>query len=177
MKTSPEEKTPLTQLAREAVESYVRRREVIAPPANPAQSEMKERAGVFVSLKRRGQLRGCIGTFAPTTENTAAEIIRNAIAAATGDPRFSPVTPEELDEITYSVDILSPPEKVNDISQLDCTKYGVIVTQGHRRGLLLPALEGVTSVDDQLKITKAKAGIHPDDTDVEILRFEVRRFK
>lgn len=167
----------LSRLAREAVESYVRGREVIAPPVNPAQSELEERAGVFVSLKIRGRLRGCIGTFAPTTENTATEIIRNAIAAATQDPRFSPVTPEELDEITYSVDILSPPQVVNSISELDCAKYGVIVTQGHRRGLLLPALEGVNTVEEQIRITKAKAGIHPDDNNVEILRFEVRRYK
>ncbi|MBF0486747.1 MAG: AmmeMemoRadiSam system protein A [Nitrospirae bacterium] len=169
--------SPLTRLAREAVESYVRRREVVCPPVDPAQGELKERAGVFVSLKIKGRLRGCIGTFAPTTENAAAEIIRNAIAAATEDPRFSPVSPDELSEITYSVDMLSPPEKVNDISELDCNKYGVIVTQGHRRGLLLPALEGVNTVDEQLQITKAKAGIHPEDNNVEILRFEVRRFK
>ncbi|MBF0319952.1 MAG: AmmeMemoRadiSam system protein A [Nitrospirae bacterium] len=170
-------KSPLTQLARQAIESYVRRREVIAPPGNPTESEMKERAGVFVSLKKHGQLRGCIGTFAPTTENAAAEIIRNAIAAATEDPRFSPVTPDELDDITYSVDILSAPEDVNALSELDCNRYGVIVTKGHRRGLLLPALEGVNSVDDQLRIAKSKAGIHPDDAEVEILRFEVRRYK
>ncbi|MBF0457346.1 MAG: AmmeMemoRadiSam system protein A [Nitrospirae bacterium] len=167
----------LTRLAKEAVEHYVRRREVIAPPVDPAQSEMNERAGVFVSLKIKGRLRGCIGTFAPTTENAATEIIRNAIAAATQDPRFLPVTPGELDEITYSVDILSPPEKVNDVSELDCNKYGVIVSQGHRRGLLLPALEGVDTVEEQLKITKSKAGIHLEDNNVEILRFEVRRYK
>ncbi|KWT82455.1 AmmeMemoRadiSam system protein A [Candidatus Magnetominusculus xianensis] len=172
--------TPLshqTRLAKEAVESYVRRHEVIAPPVNPAQTEMSERAGVFVSLKIKGRLRGCIGTFAPTTENTASEIIRNAIAAATQDPRFTPVIPGELGEITYSVDILSPPEKVNSISELDPERYGVIVTQGHKRGLLLPALEGVNTVDEQLRITKAKAGIHPEDNNVEILRFEVRRYK
>ncbi|MEO5360474.1 MAG: AmmeMemoRadiSam system protein A [Nitrospirota bacterium] len=166
----------LTRLAKEAVESYVRRHEVIAQPVNPEQTEMSERAGVFVSLKIKGRLRGCIGTFAPTTENTAAEIIRNAIAAATQDPRFTPVTPSELGEITYSVDILSPPEKVNTISELDPERYGVIVTQGHKRGLLLPALEGVNTVDEQLRITKAKAGIHPEDNNVEILRFEVRRY-
>ncbi|MCG6552676.1 MAG: AmmeMemoRadiSam system protein A [Candidatus Magnetominusculus sp. LBB02] len=167
----------LTLLAKQAVEAYVKSGKAIAAPTDPKESEMRERAGVFVSLKIRGQLRGCIGTFAPTTENAAAEIIRNAIAAATEDPRFPPVAVGELDEITYSVDILSPPEKVDDISELDCHRYGVIVTQGYRRGLLLPALEGVDSVADQLRITKSKAGIAPDDNNVEIHRFEVRRYK
>jgi hypothetical protein len=137
---------------------------------------MNFRAGVFVSLKKHGQLRGCIGTFMPTTPSVYQEFARNAVAAATEDPRFSPVTADELEEIRYSVDVLSEPEPVTDISELDPRKYGVIVSKGHLRGLLLPDLEGVDTVREQLKITRMKAGINPDDEDVKIFRFTVKRY-
>ncbi len=166
---------PLVRLARKAIEEYVKNRRVIQPPEELT-PEMKQQAGVFVSLKKHGQLRGCIGTFLPTTENVAKEIIKNAIAAATQDPRFQPVTEDELDEIDYSVDILSQPEKVNDLSELDPKRYGVIVSKGFQKGLLLPDLEGVNTVEEQLRIAKLKAGIHPDDPDVDIYRFEVKRY-
>ncbi|NOY64304.1 MAG: AmmeMemoRadiSam system protein A [Nitrospirae bacterium] len=167
---------PLVELARRAVEAYIREKRIITPPENLTE-EMKARAGVFVSLKKGGQLRGCIGTFLPTTNNVAEEVIKNAISAATQDPRFFPVQEEELDEITYSVDVLSEPEKVEDISQLDAKKYGVIVTKGSLKGLLLPDLEGVDTVEEQLRIAKLKAGIDPDDEDCEIYRFSVKRYK
>lgn len=121
-------------------------------------------------------MRGCIGTFAPTTPNVAQEIIRNAVCAASQDPRFAPVTPEELPEIEYSVDILSPPEPVSESGALNCKRYGVIVTCGRRRGLLLPDLEGVDTVADQLSIARRKAGIGQDEA-VEIECFEVKRYK
>ncbi len=165
---------PLVSLARRAVEEYVRHGTVIEPPGDLT-PEMKERAGVFVSLKKDGQLRGCIGTFVPTTENVAKEIIRNAISAATQDPRFPPVQEDELDEIVYSVDVLSEPERIKDPGQLDPKRYGVIVTKGIRKGLLLPDLEGVDTVEEQLRIARTKAGISPDE-DCEIYRFEVRRY-
>ncbi|MEO5357744.1 MAG: AmmeMemoRadiSam system protein A [Nitrospirae bacterium YQR-1] len=166
---------PLVQLAKEAISEYVKNKVMITPPDDMG-SEMKERAGVFVSLKKAGQLRGCIGTFYPVRENVAWEIIRNALSAATDDPRFSPVRSDELEDITYSVDVLTSPVKVDGISELDPAKYGVIVAQGNRRALLLPALEGVDTVEEQLRITKMKAGINPHDTDVEIFKFEVRRY-
>ncbi len=165
---------PLVQLARKAVESYVQKHEVINP--GELSPEMKERAGVFVSLKKHGQLRGCIGTFEPTQPSVAEEIIRNAISSATGDPRFSPVRPGELDILDYSVDILTHPEPVEDKSQLDAKKYGVIVAAGQRRGLLLPDLEGVDSVDMQISICRQKAGIMPSEP-VKLYRFEVRRYR
>ncbi len=167
---------PLVELAKKAVEAYVREKRIISPPENLTE-EMRDRAGVFVSLKKRGQLRGCIGTFLPTTNNVAEEVIKNAISAATQDPRFFPVQEEELEEITYSVDVLSEPEKVEDISKLDAKKYGVIVTKGPLKGLLLPDLEGVDTVEEQLRIAKLKAGIEPDDEDCEIYRFSVKRYK
>jgi AmmeMemoRadiSam system protein A len=138
---------------------------------------MQKRAGVFVSLKKHGKLRGCIGTFLPCEDNIYQEIVRNAVAAATEDTRFYPVQEDELKDITYSVDVLSEPEKIKETSELDPRKYGIIVAKDYRKGLLLPDLEGVDTVDEQLRITKMKAGIDPDDKDVEIFRFTVERFK
>jgi uncharacterized protein len=163
------------ELAGKAVEKYVRTGIIpdIPPEVSP---DMQRRAGVFVCLKIEGRLRGCIGTFQPCRKNLYEEISHNAIAAATEDPRFTPVGPDELDSIAYTVDILSEPEKIPDISELDPKKYGIIVSKGSRRGLLLPDLEGVDTVERQLEITKMKAGINPLDTDVEIYRFIVERY-
>jgi AmmeMemoRadiSam system protein A len=133
------------------------------------------KAGVFVCIKKRGELRGCIGTFLPCCDNVAAETVRNAISAATQDPRFPPVAADELDQLSYSVDVLAPPEKVNDPGELDPKKFGVIVSHGNRRGLLLPDLEGVDTVEEQLRIAKMKACIMPDE-EVEIFRFRVARY-
>jgi AmmeMemoRadiSam system protein A len=169
-----QEMHPLVQLAKKAVEGYVNGSEVVDP--GELIPEMKERAGVFVSLKKHGQLRGCIGTFEPTQVNVAGEIIQNAISSATGDPRFSPVRPGELNELEYSVDVLTAPEPVDDISQLDPKKYGVIVEAGRRRGLLLPDLEGVDSADMQIEICCQKAGISPSES-VTLCRFQVRRYR
>ncbi|NOZ26067.1 MAG: AmmeMemoRadiSam system protein A [Nitrospirae bacterium] len=166
---------PLVSLAKRAVEEYVRHGHVIDPPEDPT-PQMREKAGVFVSLKKDGQLRGCIGTFAPTTASVAEEIIKNAIAAATQDPRFAPVEEEELESITYSVDVLSEPEPVTDPKELDPKLYGVIVVKGLQKGLLLPDLEGVDTVDEQLRIAKMKAGISPLDEECEIYRFRVKRY-
>ncbi len=168
---------PLVQLARKAIEEYIRSGRVIDPPPEELMiPEMKQRAGTFVSLKKRGELRGCIGTFLPVCENVAQEIIRNAIAAATEDPRFPPVREDELGELDISVDVLSTPEPVTDLSQLDPKKYGVIVESGFRRGLLLPDLEGVETVEQQLAIAMAKAGISPGEP-IKVYRFTVNRYK
>jgi len=166
---------PLVELAREAVNAYVSEGKVLPPPGELT-PEMIERAGVFVSIHKSDELRGCIGTFEPTKENVAGEIINNAISSATRDPRFPPVAPDELEHLTYSVDVLTAPEPVADKSQLDPKKYGVIVECGFRRGLLLPDLEGVDSADYQIDICRQKAGIMPDEP-VKLYRFEVRRYK
>lgn len=167
---------PYVELAKKSVEQFIKTGEIpLVPEKIP--EEMQRKAGVFVSLKKKGQLRGCIGTFMPTTENIYKEIVKNAIAAATEDPRFQPVNQSELSELEYSVDILSPPEPVKNLDELDPKKYGVIIIKGWRRGLLLPDIEGVNTVDEQLKITKLKAGIDPYDTDVEIYKFKVERYK
>jgi AmmeMemoRadiSam system protein A len=166
---------PLTKLAKKTVDEYVLNGKVIESPENPV-PEMVEKAGVFVSLKMKGELRGCIGTFQPTTESVAAEIIQNAISAATQDPRFMPVNSSELESLDYSVDLLSEPEKVNSRNELDPKKFGVIVKCGERKGLLLPDLEGVNTVDEQISIASTKAGIYLEE-DIELYRFEVKRYK
>jgi AmmeMemoRadiSam system protein A len=132
-------------------------------------------AGVFVSLKKSGSLRGCIGTILPVTDCIAKEIIQNAIEAGTNDPRFEPVTEEELNKLKYSVDVLSVPEAASK-EELNPEIYGVIVEKGRRRGLLLPDLEGVDTVEEQLRIACMKAGIDPNDN-YSIKKFTVTRYK
>jgi AmmeMemoRadiSam system protein A len=166
---------PIVRVAKEAVEAYVREGRVIQPPRD-LPPEVCHRAGVFVSIKKGGKLRGCIGTIEPLTDSVPTEVIRNAIAAATEDHRFPPVTEQELGELQYSVDVLCRPEPVSSLEELDARRYGVIVQKGLRRGLLLPDLEGVESPQEQLYIAKLKAGIPPEDEDVQVFRFEVRRF-
>jgi len=165
---------PIVKLAKQTVESYVRERKT--PQPKELTAEMSERAGVFVSIHKHGQLRGCIGTFEPTKANVAEEIIANAISSATRDPRFPPVAASELDDLEYNVDILTEPEPVKDESQLDASRYGVIVESGFQRGLLLPDLEGVDSVERQIEICRLKAGIAAGEP-VALYRFQVRRFK
>jgi len=166
---------PLVKLAKDTIETYTMDGKTIDTPS-PLPDEMEEKAGTFVSIKKKGELRGCIGTFQPTTDNVAAEVIQNAISAATRDPRFPPVRSDELDRLDYSVDVLSAPEKVQSKKELDPRKYGIIVVSGNRKGLLLPDLDGVDTVDDQISIASAKAGIYIGD-DIELYRFEVRRYR
>ncbi|MBU1049365.1 AmmeMemoRadiSam system protein A [Candidatus Bipolaricaulota bacterium] len=163
---------PWVRLATAAVDTFVRFGQVHPLPA-PFPHEMADRAGVFVSIKKAGQLRGCIGTFAPTQPNVAQEIIANAIKSASEDPRFPPIDETELADLSLSVDILSEPEACTQ-SELDPTRFGVIVQRGWRRGLLLPDLEGVDSVEDQIAIAKSKAGIAPHEP-VSLSRFTVER--
>lgn len=171
--TPSAQEDPYVQLARQTLERYVRMADRLPVPDGLPAALTSLRAGVFVSLKKDGQLRGCIGTTAPTCVNIAEEIRQNAISAGTRDPRFPPVRPEELDGLTYSVDVLSPSEPA-DRSELDVSRYGVIVSAGMRSGLLLPCLEGVDTVETQLEIACRKAGI---DTDMNytVERFEVVR--
>jgi len=165
---------PLVRLAKKTVEAFVRKGEVFQPRRLTA--EMKEQRGVFVSIHKLGELRGCIGTFEPQHANVAEEIVANAISSACRDPRFLPVTKNELRKLDYSIDVLSEPERVESQDQLDPKKYGVIVEAGWLKGLLLPDLEGVNTVEEQVGICRLKAGIDPDEP-VELYRFEVKRYK
>ena len=165
---------PLVQLARKTIETYVKTKKVVNPPADLI-PEMKDKAGVFVSLHRQGRLRGCIGTFTPTTENVAAEIIRNAIESSTQDPRFPPVGKDELAGLEISVDVLGVPEAAKSIKELDAKKFGVIIKSGARKGLLLPDLPGVNTPEEQIEICRQKAGIGEAEP-LELFKFKVRRF-
>ncbi len=162
------------QLARLSLETYVRTGKHAALPKELPPELTQARAGAFVTLKKDGQLRGCIGTTEPTAPSLAAEILQNAVSAGTHDPRFDPVTADELKELVYSVDVLGQAEPVDSKAALDPKRYGVIVQSGYRRGLLLPDLEGVDTVDKQIGIAKQKAGILADET-VQLFRFEVVR--
>jgi AmmeMemoRadiSam system protein A len=166
---------PLVELARKSIEAYIREGKMIEPPETLT-PEMNEKAGVFVCIKKDNQLRGCIGTFSPSYACVAIETIKNAISAATRDPRFQPVQEGDLEGLEYCVDVLSPPEKVKDIEELNPKKYGIILNCGNRKGLLLPDIEGVDTVEEQIRITRLKACILPEEKP-EIYRFEVTRYK
>ena len=162
------------KLARKSLEEYVLTGRKIKVLEGIEEELLNKRAGCFVSLKKNGMLRGCIGTISPTKQTLAEEIIENAINAAVNDPRFEPVEPEELDCLDYSVDILGTAEKISSLNELDVKRYGVIVTKGFKRGLLLPNLDGIDTVEEQIRIAKQKAGILEGET-VTLERFEVVR--
>ena len=165
---------PWVQLARTSVEHYVTGRQIVDVPEGLPEELTGTRAGAFVSIHKHGQLRGCIGTIAPVRENLAREIIHNAVSAAVRDPRFRPIRPEELKDLEISVDVLTEPEDISSEAELDVKKYGVIVSNGMRRGLLLPDLEGVDTVGQQVAIARQKAGIRPGEP-IKLQRFEVIR--
>src|SRR6056297_2450113 len=166
----------ITDLARRAVEDYIISGKEVEIEEEELPNILKKQAGVFVTLKKNNQLRGCMGTFRPVQKNAAYEIISNAMTAAENDPRFPEVNKEELNDIKISVDILSEPEQVRDRSELDPKKYGILVKGGHQTGLLLPDLDGIETADKQLNIAKRKAGLR-EDAEVDIYRFTVSRFK
>ncbi|MEZ0537643.1 AmmeMemoRadiSam system protein A [Caldicellulosiruptoraceae bacterium PP1] len=165
-----------TKLARESLEYYIKHRRFLDTFPDYVTDEMlNKKAGVFVSIKKDGTLRGCIGTIEPFYENIAKEIIKNAVAAGTRDPRFYPVEEDELHNLEYHVDVLNKPEKVLSKDELDPKIYGVIVKSGYKKGLLLPDLEGIDTVEEQLRIACQKANIEYGSEDFEIERFTVER--
>lgn len=161
-------------LARASVEHFVKTGTPLALPDNLPSELLESRAGVFVSLHKHGRLRGCIGTISAVEPCVAMEIIRNGISACSEDPRFDAVRPEELDHLEISVDVLGPSEAIASKDELDPQRYGVIVTNGYRRGLLLPMLDGVDTVEEQIGIAKRKAGIGEHE-ECSLERFEVVR--
>jgi AmmeMemoRadiSam system protein A len=172
--TAGSDESDIVRLARQTIEAYVRQRRVLEPQPLGG-DELPERAGAFVSLHRGGQLRGCIGTILPTQDTLAEEVVHNAIQAATQDPRFPPMSPSELEDLDVKVDVLREPESCK-IDDLDPKQYGVIVSAGWRRGLLLPDLEGVDDVITQVEIAMRKAGIRPGET-CSYERFQVDRYE
>jgi AmmeMemoRadiSam system protein A len=171
---SQESEDPWRMLARQSLECAVVNGKLLDMPDGLPDELAHEKAGVFVSVHKNGHLRGCIGTIAPTTASVAAEIIQNAVSAGLRDDRFEPVSVSELPYLTYKVDVLLPPEDVSGPEDLDAKKYGVIVYNSNKRGLLLPNLEGVETVDEQIRIAKQKAGI-PPNAPIKLERFRVIR--
>jgi len=168
------EEDSFVKLARETIEFYLNTNKELE--LNDIPDNMKDKAGVFVSLKKFGQLRGCIGTVFPTTTSIANEIVQNAISAAFNDPRFMPLKAHELKYLEINVDVLDKPVKVNSLDELDPLIYGVIVEFNNKSGLLLPNLEGVETVKEQIDIALKKARIAPDANYI-IKKFKVTRHK
>ncbi|MCR5755840.1 MAG: AmmeMemoRadiSam system protein A [Acetatifactor sp.] len=162
------------KLARAAVEAWVRGRTKLPLPDNLPPEMVVGQAGTFVSIHKCGQLRGCIGTIAPTTDNIAEEIVQNAISACSRDPRFDEIQEEELKFLEISVDVLGEAQDITSNEELDVKRYGVIVSYGTKRGLLLPNLDGVDTIEQQISIARQKGGIHEDDP-YKLQRFEVVR--
>lgn len=184
---------PLVNLAKKAVESYIKEGKIIEPPKDFPEEFLKRRAGTFVTIEKDGQLRGCIGTYLPTKVNIAEEVIRNAIGAATEDYRLGPIQEKELSSLSYIVYILSYPEPVKDIKELDPKKFGIIVKTWPfvypdqenvtfngvvppKTGLLLPNLEGVETVEQQISIACQKGGINPLKEKIFIYKFTVEEY-
>lgn len=184
----------LVELAKIAVEKYIKERKIISLPPDVDQRYLKEKAGTFVTIEKNGKLRGCIGTYLPTKENVAKETISNAIVAATEDYRFGPISKEELPSLSYTVYILSKPERVKDIKELNPKKYGIIVKttpitspngtdvvfNGRiplKSGLLLPGLKGIDTPKQQISIACQKGGIDPRREKIIIYRFTVEKYQ
>lgn len=162
----------------QAIAVYLTEQRIIEPP-DWLFAEMAgalKPAGTFVCLKREDRLRGCIGTTEPVHETLAVEVIRNAIAAATKDPRFPSLERYELEGLSITIDVLGTAEAVDGPDDLDHRRYGIILRAGDRQSVLLPDIEGVDSVREQLVVARQKAGIGPEDV-VELLRFEITRYR
>jgi len=168
---------PFVSLAKKAVETYIKEGRVITPPAGLSQEILSRKAGVFVTITQKGQLRGCIGTYLPTKDNIAQEIIDNAVASASRDPRFESIAEEDLPFLEYSVSILTKPEQIRNIEELDPKKFGILVRNlpdegcAAKSGLLLPDLEGIDTKQKQVVVACHKAGINPQEEKIVIFRF------
>lgn len=182
----------LASLAKSAIENYIREKKIISVPPNSPKEFLEQKTGTFVTIEKNGELRGCIGTYLPIRKNIAEEVIYNAIAAATEDYRFGPVGKEEFPYLSYTVYVLSEPELVKDISELDPKKYGIIVKtvpispSGNavfngdfipKTGLLLPDLEGIDTIEKQISIACKKGGIDPLREKILIYRFTVEKYQ
>ncbi len=168
------EEDEYVKLARASLEYYVNNHHELAIPKDASKELLKNKAGVFVSLHINNSLRGCIGTISSSTNSIAEEIIQNAISAGTRDYRFNKVRANELERLEYCVDVLKPATPINSKEELNVKKYGLIVKCGHKSGLLLPNIDGIETIDEQIRIAKRKAGISEND-EFSMERFEVIR--
>ena len=161
-------------LARRALEYYVLHGHTLPIPVGLPREMLTTRAGAFVSLYVDGKLRGAAGALGPTTDSVAAEIVKYAVAAGQQDKRFPPVSEDELPELVYKVDVIGSPEVVTDASQLDVTKYGLIVTCDDSWGVVLPNQPGVETGEQQIAAVRERAGVL-EDVPVKMERFAVFR--
>ena len=166
---------PCVNLAKKSIEYYLSNNSYLDIPTGLHDYMINETAAEFVSIHKYNDLRGCIGTILPTRESLAKEIIYNAVSAAFEDYRFIPITKEELNDLEINVDVLSKPQPVSTIDELDPKKYGIIITEEFKRGVLLPDIEGVDTIEQQIEIAKKKAGIVDDEYNIE--KFTVIRHK
>jgi AmmeMemoRadiSam system protein A len=166
---------PLVRLTIQAVEYFIETGKVVTCP-NPLTDDLKQNAGSFVTIKTQDSLRGCIGTITPKYTNLAEEVIRNAIRSANEDPRFNPVEKKELPFLTFSVDVLTPVKKINDLKQHNVKQFGLVVRGEGKQGVLLPDLDNIKTANQQLKVCLRKGGFKNNDT-YELFRFKVKRFK
>lgn len=168
---------PYVNLAKITVESYIKTGKIPPLPKNLPKKMLTERAGVFVSIYCGNELRGCIGTYLPTEPNIAEEIIVNAVAAATRDYRFPPVTIDELPNLSYSVYILEEPRQIKSLDELDPKKYGILVkTETGKTGLLLPDLDGIDTVEKQLDAVCHKCGVRLSEEKIIICKFGAKKY-
>lgn len=172
-------KSPYPNLARQAVTAYLTDKTKISPSADLPSELLKKRSGVFVTIETRAghKLRGCIGTFLPTKKNIALEVIDNAIAAATEDYRFEPLSTGEVPELTFTVSLLQEPQQIKTLKELDVKKYGVIVkAPDGRSGLLLPDIDSVDTPEKQVSIAAQKGGIDLAADTIYLFRFTVEKY-
>jgi AmmeMemoRadiSam system protein A len=184
---------PLVLLAKSAIENYIENNEIILIPSDFPKEYLTKKAGAFVTIEKKGQLRGCIGTYLPTKENIAKEVIENAIIAATEDYRFGKIKKEELPLLSYTVYVLGTPEIVTDLKELNPKKYGIIIKNipspfsekkaaifddwpRAKSGLLLPGLEGIDSPKEQIAVACQKAGINPEKEGITIYKFSAEKY-
>ena len=165
---------PLVKLAIRSVEHFIETGKSLPCPAH-LPDFLRQSAGTFVSIKKQGSLRGCIGTMTPKYKNLAEEVIQNALRSANEDPRFDPIQKKELPSLTFSVDVLQPLEKIENIKDHNIKQFGLVIRGKGKQGVLLPDLDIIKSADQQLKVCLKKGGFKLNDT-YEIFRFEVKRF-
>jgi len=165
---------PLVKLAIRSVKYFIETGNPLPCPAH-LPDFLRQSAGIFVSIKKQGSLRGCIGTITPKYKNLAEEVIQNALRSASEDPRFDPIQKKELPSLTFSVDVMKPLEKIDSIKDQNIKQFGLVIRGEGKQSVLLPDLDIIKSADQQLQVCLKKGGFKWNDT-YEIFRFEVKRF-
>jgi AmmeMemoRadiSam system protein A len=184
---------PLIKLAKLTTENYIKDKNKVSPPDDFPKEFLQKKSGIFITIKKEGKLRACIGTYLPTEDNIAQEVIENTVSAATKDYRFGPIEEEELSFLSYSVYVLGEPKEIEKKEELDPQKYGVLVRTSpisknerdvvfdgkvpFKSGLLLPGIEGINTIEEQFLLACRKGGINHEKEKVIIYRLEVEKYE